>query len=340
MRQEGSAGGRSILSEDKNPLFSSSTLSSEIPNNNNNTEVHNVNNNNPKHLESEQFLKKFHIPFYLNEVLSELIHLKVEDPLQYISNYFKSVVNGTNIIHKPYAYIHSTPRNRLSFVDYFEQIYSKISNEQKMNFYEYFQLVLLLCEDFPIPIISVIYKSITISTTLSKKTKEEVERIVTEDDYHSFELPTFQSFIIGFKTYLFFFEFFEMTFQSVFSDDYFQYESISNVLGKLKTVLLASSKVNERNNSYCVPQFEKIDKILYSQVKGSGQVNQSNITINFSEFCNYLYSYVLNVCGGNVVSLLDVESSPISAKNAELQKSRLRKEILYFYNNSGNGTIN
>ena len=41
-------------------------------------------------------------------------------PIDIMSQYFDSVLSGGNVLHREYAYISSTPRNRISFLKHFQ----------------------------------------------------------------------------------------------------------------------------------------------------------------------------------------------------------------------------
>ncbi|KAG2393998.1 hypothetical protein C9374_003762 [Naegleria lovaniensis] len=321
------------------------------------------------HHEGEEYLKRYQVHFYLNDVLSQLLFLREEDPMQYLAQYFRSVVSGTNIIHKSFSYIFANPRNRLSFADYFEQIYSKISNEQKMNFSEYYQLTTLLCEDFPENIMTSIYKSVIMYPTLMKHKEifkdfsEDVtkhptilsfyqsidESIELCEEKKMIELPPFQTFIVAMRVYLFFYEFFEQVLENVFENSYSTLIS-SGVLKKMVHPILTMK------STQCVPSMQVFDILVEKSIQLRRNLvnSSSNLGIpapklSFCELCEAFYQHVVEVStntassistqtstasttiNADVLSLMDSSQLPISVSCAERQKLRLRKEILKVY---------
>ena len=106
----------------------------------------------------ELYLKKHHIMTYIEDIVSFLLEKKDEDPktrpIEVLSEYFKSVKEGTHIVFREYSFISSTPYNRASFIKLFWHTYAEVALEGKMmQLAEFLSLLRLLCHDFPAEVV-------------------------------------------------------------------------------------------------------------------------------------------------------------------------------------------
>jgi len=235
-----------------------------------------------------------------------------------------------------------------------------------MNFSEYYQLALLLCEDFPESIMLKVYKAtIMYSTQLKNKDtltnhqlNEKFKDLEQMEEQKIIELPAFQTFLVSFRSYLFYFEFFEILLDTIFEGDYFH--SISTqILTKTCNHLMDTSLQGLKNSNsiereqYCVPSEDQIEFIVEKSKAIRKRLNhtQMNDMISFAEFSEAFFQHVTDVSNRNqqpssqqsivntdVISLLDTDYAPLSVSCAERQKLRLRKEILKLYSGMKDGS--
>lgn len=110
---------------------------------------------------STEYLDKHGVTTYLKDVVTLLLENRPEDPMEFMADYFRNVVNGTSTIVRSFRYIKLTSRMRESFFDNLVAAYTSLNNTTKQDddgnaqaagsftFSELRELVLLVCQDFP-----------------------------------------------------------------------------------------------------------------------------------------------------------------------------------------------
>ena len=105
-------------------------------------------------MDPKLYLKKHYVMTYMEDAVAQLLSRKTPaktHPLTFLLEYFKAVRNGSHIISREYSYISSTPHNRASFIKLLWKSYFGLSKEgMVMKVADYFPLLQLLCEDFPL----------------------------------------------------------------------------------------------------------------------------------------------------------------------------------------------
>ncbi|TPX38734.1 hypothetical protein CcCBS67573_g10700 [Chytriomyces confervae] len=71
---------------------------------------------------------------------------------QFLLDYFNAVISGTNVLHRDFAYIQSTPRNRLSFVTQFSHLLTS-NRQESCKPADYFHLIELMSQGFPYEVV-------------------------------------------------------------------------------------------------------------------------------------------------------------------------------------------
>lgn len=105
-------------------------------------------------MEPETYLRKHHLMTYVEDAVSLLLERKDEDsktkPFELLTDYFKSVQDGSHILFREHSFVSATPRNRRSFIITFWQSYEQVATQHEvLGTKEYYSLLRLLCFDFP-----------------------------------------------------------------------------------------------------------------------------------------------------------------------------------------------
>eukprot|EP01060_Flectonema_neradi_P014623 TRINITY_DN21256_c0_g1_i1.p1 TRINITY_DN21256_c0_g1~~TRINITY_DN21256_c0_g1_i1.p1 ORF type:complete len:303 (+),score=61.64 TRINITY_DN21256_c0_g1_i1:50-958(+) len=120
-------------------------------------------------LTSDEYLDKFNVRSYLNDVVHQLLECRDDRPLEFMSEYFLAVSRGTHITHRSFSYIMSTQYNRCSFALLTRAAFDESAFTGPMAFADFSQLVLLMCSDFPNDVLMDVF-SIVSPTTASLRT--------------------------------------------------------------------------------------------------------------------------------------------------------------------------
>ncbi|KAL9955191.1 hypothetical protein ACROYT_G036478 [Oculina patagonica] len=160
-------------------------------------------------LTAEQYLAKYHVLTYLQDAVAQLLEHKEENPrvipARFLSDYFKSVVQGNHTLFREYSYIRKTPHNIASFIRVFWKCFRHIGrNGDLLSAKEYHSLICLLCPDFPFELV------------------QKTARIILMEDAMDC-LMSFPDFLYAFQTQLFYEEFIEKlhsTYQALVSGTY------------------------------------------------------------------------------------------------------------------------
>lgn len=160
-------------------------------------------------LTAEQYLAKYHVLTYLQDAVAQLLEHKEENPrvipARFLSDYFRSVVQGNHTLFREYSYIRKTPHNIASFIRVFWKCFRHIGrNGDLLSAKEYHSLICLLCPDFPFEPV------------------QKTARIILLEDAMDC-LMSFPDFLYAFQTQLFYEEFIDKlhsTYQALVSGTY------------------------------------------------------------------------------------------------------------------------
>ncbi|KAJ9466727.1 hypothetical protein DIPPA_18473 [Diplonema papillatum] len=100
-------------------------------------------------LGSEEYLERFNVKSYLNDVVQQLLDSRDERPLDFLSEYFLSVSKGTHVVARPYSFVLSTQHNRASAGFLMRTVFPEADFRPPVTLQDFLQLVLLLCPEFP-----------------------------------------------------------------------------------------------------------------------------------------------------------------------------------------------
>lgn len=160
-------------------------------------------------LSAEQYLAKYHVLTYLQDGIAQLLEHREENPrvvpARFLSDYFKSVVQGNHTLFREYSYIQKTPHNKASFIRVFWKCFRHIGrNGDLLSAKEYHSLICLLCPDFPLELV------------------QKTARIILMEDAVDC-LMSFPDFLYAFQTQFFYEEFIEKlnsSYQALMSGTY------------------------------------------------------------------------------------------------------------------------
>ena len=123
-------------------------------------------------MDPDTYLKKHHVLTYVEDAILLLLGCKDADsktkPFELLTDYFKSVQNGSHIVFREFNFISATPHNRKSFIATFWQTYSGVSEcREPMRIIELHSLLRLLCADFPLKETEKVSKALSAHSTTS-----------------------------------------------------------------------------------------------------------------------------------------------------------------------------
>lgn len=98
---------------------------------------------------SDEYLDNFDVPFYLRDAVELVLRVQPEDPVGFMYAYFKSVLNGTNILRREFSYVACTVSNRLALVAFLDEPMRGFGADAEMVPDDALQLLCLLCDDMP-----------------------------------------------------------------------------------------------------------------------------------------------------------------------------------------------
>lgn len=126
------------------------------------------------------------------DVMTLVLENRPEQPLDFIAEYFRSIVRGATPISRSFRYIRMHPRGRETFMENLASAYlvldSKVGQSTGLTGREYNKLLRLVCNDFPVDIVD------TIFGVLDKQNNDTID---------------FRSFCAGINSCLLYEEFFE-----------------------------------------------------------------------------------------------------------------------------------
>ena len=103
-------------------------------------------------LSPSEYLERHQIDMYLRDVVTLLLRTRDEQPLDFISEYFGEVLNGTHVLLREFAVVNRCPRDRWAFVQSAREALADLDQEQPSSAPAITQLLRLVCPDFPLDI--------------------------------------------------------------------------------------------------------------------------------------------------------------------------------------------
>lgn len=107
-------------------------------------------------MSKNEYLMNSTILIYLKDVSKNLMIEKPSQPLQYMSEYFRSILNGTNIINKEFSYIISSLLNRMNFIWFLSKQYNHIMQLNNVTANDLLFISKEVCNDFEESIITIL----------------------------------------------------------------------------------------------------------------------------------------------------------------------------------------
>ena len=95
------------------------------------------------------YLDSISADFYFNDVVSMLLKAQPEDPIEFMCEYFQSIHDMEHVVNKRFEYVNATAYNRRSFLHTCLRSFGHFGDAQEVVIGDLFQLVTLLCSDYP-----------------------------------------------------------------------------------------------------------------------------------------------------------------------------------------------
>ena len=110
-------------------------------------------------MEPKDYMKKHSLLTYIEDLTGILLENRYFSksfpkvhPISVIQEYFHTVLTGIHVYQREFNYVSATPYNRACFIRMIWQCYHQglsVHSKGKMSCWEYYQLLQLLCHDFP-----------------------------------------------------------------------------------------------------------------------------------------------------------------------------------------------
>eukprot|EP00762_Andalucia_godoyi_P003098 ANDGO_01126.mRNA.1 variant len=126
----------------------------------------------------EEYLEEHAVSFYMEDAISLILAFRVSNAVEFLSDYFSAVSNGTNVFHREFAYVSATRRNRVAFLAMFEHSFLLDEREEegsklaKSDFLasgvtaaSFHSLATIICPDFPLLCTQVMFDATVRSKT-------------------------------------------------------------------------------------------------------------------------------------------------------------------------------
>ena len=152
----------------------------------------------PSRLTPEEYLNKYGLTSYFQDVMTLVLENRPQDPLEFITEYYRNCAEGSSYLHRSYRYIRLTEQSQDVFMDNMYMAYKSLSRRKGSigtTGQELTKLLSLLCHDFPSDV------SASILRRLGKRDSDVV---------------SFEEFALATKTCLLYEDFFELS-DSIFS---------------------------------------------------------------------------------------------------------------------------
>ena len=103
-------------------------------------------------LTSAEYLERHSITYYLRDVTTLLLRCRDERPLEFISDYFNEVLNGTHVLLRDYSFVSRCAHDRWAFVQSIREALADLDQELPASASVLTQLLRLVCPDFPLDV--------------------------------------------------------------------------------------------------------------------------------------------------------------------------------------------
>lgn len=100
-------------------------------------------------LQSSEYLGRHQVSLYLEDVISLLLQVRSERPLDFLANYFAEVNDGKHVLCREFEYVNASTHNRWSFIVTAQEAFGEFDQAQITTNAELLQLFQLICHDFP-----------------------------------------------------------------------------------------------------------------------------------------------------------------------------------------------
>ena len=84
----------------------------------------------PSRLSPEEYLNKYGLTAYFKDVMTLVLENRPNDPLEFITEYYRNCAEGSSYLHRSYRYIRLTERNKEVFMDNLYMAYKSLSRRK------------------------------------------------------------------------------------------------------------------------------------------------------------------------------------------------------------------
>ena len=117
----------------------------------------------PESLTPEDYLDRFGITAYLQEVLSLVLENRPQAPVEFVAEYFRNAVQGSSYLHRAYRLVCMTDRGRPGFLGNVMKAHQILSHRKGsigVTGEEMTKLLTLICHNFPKKISEIVLKTL------------------------------------------------------------------------------------------------------------------------------------------------------------------------------------
>eukprot|EP00962_Isochrysis_galbana_P044250 scaffold17115_cov109-Isochrysis_galbana.AAC.1 len=82
---------------------------------------------------------------------------RTDRPIEFIADYFSSVITGTHVVLRNFDYINACEHNRWAFVTSCIGAFAELPHDDLMDALELTQMIRLLCPDFPVQLVEHVF---------------------------------------------------------------------------------------------------------------------------------------------------------------------------------------
>ena len=111
----------------------------------------------PIRLSPEQYLDAYGVTAYLQDAMTLVLENRPQDPILFISEYFRHAVQGSSYVHRSFQYLRQTELHRQAFMDNAAASYHSLMRRKGsigVSGEELGQMLKLLTHDFPTDLLS------------------------------------------------------------------------------------------------------------------------------------------------------------------------------------------
>ena len=214
-------------------------------------------------MSARKYLEKHHVIKYLQDAVGLMIESRAEKPVEYLAEYFRTVLQGSNVVRRRFGYANQTPRNRQSFVRQFYEAYSGFGDDDELTIEGFHQLLTLLCRDFP-------YSMVRNASRITMEVKDLPSRV----RFKAFSLKVFVLF--------FFSEFMNqsaLAFRTIDKKATGKVR-VSQFMNKIRGIL-------DKDPNYSYPSLAVLQEVLGTSSAGVDPDRE----VMFNEFCVKLFNH-------------------------------------------------